>query len=101
VAPRAARRDRVRVGGVADELGHLVAVLDQFGQDVRSDEPRCPGECDFHGPWPPALIDGASDCCGFFARYAPGLDYRQPTEFRELRVAYTPSLIRILIEDEC
>lgn len=36
------------LGLVADECGHLVAVLLQFGEDVRSDEPGCTGECDFH-----------------------------------------------------
>ena len=34
---------------VADERCHLVAVLMQFSEDVRSDEPGCTGERNFHG----------------------------------------------------
>ena len=44
----AARGDDVGLLVVADERGHLVAVVVQFGQDVRSDEPGCAGECNVH-----------------------------------------------------
>jgi hypothetical protein len=33
---------------VAHEGQHLVAVLQQLGEDVRSDESRCIDECDLH-----------------------------------------------------
>ena len=42
----AAGGDGVGLGVVADERGHLVAVLVQFREYVRSDEPCCTGECD-------------------------------------------------------
>ena len=44
----AARRGDVGLLLTADERGHLVAVVTQFGQDMRSDEPGCAGECDVH-----------------------------------------------------
>ena len=44
----AAGGDDVGLGVVADERRHLVAVLVQFRQDVRSDESGCAGECHFH-----------------------------------------------------
>ena len=44
----AAGGDGVRLGVVADERRHLVAVLLQFRQYVRSDEPGCTGECHLH-----------------------------------------------------
>ena len=46
-------QQRAGLGVVADERGHLVAVLLQFGQYVRSDKPCCPGECHFHARKPP------------------------------------------------
>ena len=45
----AAGGDDVRLVVVADERCHLVAVLVQFGEDMRSDEPGCTGERNFHG----------------------------------------------------
>jgi hypothetical protein len=46
---RATGGDDVRLAVVADERCHLVAVLVQFGKDVRSDEPGRTGERNFHG----------------------------------------------------
>jgi hypothetical protein len=46
---RATGGDDVRLAVVADERCHLVAVLVQVGEDMRSDEPGCTGERDFHG----------------------------------------------------
>ena len=51
----AAGRDGVCLGVVADECGHLVAVLVQIRQYVRSDEPGCASEYYFHGRQPPAF----------------------------------------------
>ena len=45
----AAGGDGARLGVVADKRGHLVAVLVQIRQDVRSDEPGRTGEYYFHG----------------------------------------------------
>jgi hypothetical protein len=45
----AAGGDDVRLVVVSDERCHLVAVLVQFGKDVRSDEPGCTGQRNFHG----------------------------------------------------
>src|SRR6266700_8123602 len=45
----AAGGDGVRLGVVADERGHLVAVLVQVRQYVRSDESGWAGEYYFHG----------------------------------------------------
>ena len=47
VAPRCG--DDIGLGVVADERGHLVAVLPQLREDVRPDESCCPGERDLHG----------------------------------------------------
>jgi hypothetical protein len=41
--------DGVRLGVVAGERGHLVAVLVQIRQYMRSDEPGCAGEYYLHG----------------------------------------------------
>jgi hypothetical protein len=51
----AADSDCGRLGIVADERRHLVAVLVQICQHVRSDEPGCAGEYYFHGRKPPAF----------------------------------------------
>ena len=45
----AAGGDGVRLGIVPDERGHLVAVLVQIRQYMRSDEAGRAGECYFHG----------------------------------------------------
>jgi hypothetical protein len=57
----AAGRDRARLGVVADKRGHLVAVLLQFGQYVRSDEPVRTGERYFHGRSLLPFEDGTYD----------------------------------------
>ena len=44
----AAGGDGLGLGVVADEGRHLVAVLVQFGEYVRSDEAGCAGECHSH-----------------------------------------------------
>jgi hypothetical protein len=44
----AARGDRVGLGIVADERNHVVAVLLECLQDVRSDESCCTCECHLH-----------------------------------------------------
>ena len=44
----AAGGDGLGLGVVADERRHLVAVLLQFRQYVRSDEACCAGQCHFH-----------------------------------------------------
>src|SRR6266566_7898237 len=54
--------DGVRLGVVADERSHLVAVLVQIRQYVRSDETGCAGEYYFHGRRPPAF---AAWTCSF------------------------------------
>ena len=47
--PDAGGRDGAGLGVAPNEHGHLVPVLPQFTQHVRSDESRCAGECDLHG----------------------------------------------------
>jgi hypothetical protein len=58
---RAAGRDRARLGIVADERGHLVAVLPQFAQYVGSDEPVRTGERYLHGRSLLPFEDGICD----------------------------------------
>ena len=44
----ATRRDALGLVVVADERRHLVAVLEQLREDVRSDEPCRAGQCHVH-----------------------------------------------------
>ncbi len=74
----AAGGDEVRLVVVADERCHLVAVLVQFGEDMRSDEPGCTGERNFHdetGSCPEIVKSGwvSSHCSKVFVRGANAL----------------------------
>src|SRR5260370_35452908 len=66
--------DDVGLGVVAAKRGPLMAVLLQFGQYVRSDEPRCTGECHFHGRKASCLDrqNNASAATGSSVMPAPG-----------------------------
>jgi hypothetical protein len=57
----AGARSRARLGVIADQGGHLVAVLLQFGQYVRSDKPVRTGERYFHGRSLLPFEDGTYD----------------------------------------